>query len=278
MYTGIANVTCNTDEEFAKLYEHPESFGFYVNQYILVKDKDEKIVDKKRWDGNSLVSLKYKTINNMYMSKFKPLNVEQELAFDLMQNNDITGKLLTSPYGGGKTIISIAHALDKVIGNKPEFDRIVFLRNMQLVKDMGNHQLGSLPGSLSDKLKPFLMPVADILGSVTELENLMASERIVAEFEGFIRGRSYTNSFIFLTEAENQTREQIALIMSRVGKGSVLVVEGDMRQVDRDVYAKDAGMTAMSEKLRGHRLFGMVTLQKNERSEFSTLSDLLLEK
>jgi PhoH-like ATPase len=278
MYTGLREIICCKDEDYATLYEHPETLGLNINEYVLIKDKDGMVIDEKRWTGTELSSLKYKKIKNPYFDEVKPLSPEQKCLFDLLQNNSIIGKLVVSKFGCGKSFVSLVHCLDFVIGNKPQFDKIVFLRNMQLVKDMGNHPLGSLPGELEDKLMPFLMPIADILGSKMQLETLINSEKIVPEFEGFIRGRSYKRSILYCMEAENQTREQMALIMSRVGEGSILIIDGDLNQIDRDVYTRDNGIVAMAEKLKGNKMFGMVKLQKNERSEFSSLSDLLLEK
>jgi PhoH-like ATPase len=278
MYTGIANVKCNTDEEFAELYEHPEKYSFTTNQYVLIKDKNDNIVDKKRWDGESLVALKYRQIENRFVDKVKPRNVEQEFYFDLLQNPNITGKLVCSGFGTGKSFVAMSHLIDWVFGNKPRYDKIVFIRNMQTVKDIGNHVIGSLPGDINQKQIMFAMQFADILGSVTELESMIESDRLVLEPLAFCRGRSYTKSAIYISEAQNLSTNLMALIMSRVGEGSVLVVDGDIRQTDTAKYENDNGMLSMIDKLQGHPLFGMVTLNKNERSEFSTLSDLLLDK
>lgn len=277
-YTGIKEIVCKTDEDYIQVYEYSETLKLLTNEYLLVKNTDGQVVDKKRWDGTSLQALRYRSLESRYVDKIKPRSPEQECYFDLLQNQDIVGKLVQGGFGSGKSFLAMAHSIEWVFGNKPKYNKIVFIRNMQLVKELGNHSLGALPGLLHEKIKPFAMQFADFTGSESELDGMIASEKLSLDYLGFCRGRSYTNSCIYLNESENISKDQMALIMSRVGEGSCLIVDGDMNQVDRDLYAgNNSGMKRMIEKLQGNSLFGMVTLQKNERSEFSSLSDLLLE-
>ena len=117
MYTGILELTLN-DIDVAKLYENRYSCDFYINQYIVLRNEKGEIIDKGRWTKDGFTKLKYKPINNQLFGKFEPRNLQQEFAFDLMQNDSITGKLLIGGFGSGKTVISLVHSLDFILGKK----------------------------------------------------------------------------------------------------------------------------------------------------------------
>jgi len=95
------------------------------------------------------------------------------------------------------------------------------------VEVYGSQKLGALPGEQEDKLLPFLMPLADILGDVEALRLQMEKGIIEPEHLGYIRGRSFKNSIILIDEAENLTTDNIKLILGRVGEGSELWILGD---------------------------------------------------
>lgn len=265
-----------TDGDFAKVYEKPSELGLIENEYVIVKDKGGEIIDKKRYDGKTLVPLKYKTIDNVHFSKIKPLNPEQEFLFDMLNNEKIIGKCVLGRFGVGKSFCSLVWALDKVVSQKSQYKNLIFIRNN--INLSNTDSIGALPNGLVEKLLPFAMPIVDILGSKIELDRLISDEKLFIEHLGFLRGRNFSKSIVYLMEAGNITREQMALIVGRIGEESCLIVDGDVAQTDRAVFTKENGIVAMVEKFRGNSMFGVVTLTKNERSDFSTLSDLLLEK
>ena len=92
---------------------------------------------------------------------------------------------------------------------------------------------------------------------------------------GMIRGRDFKNSLIFCSECENLTKQQVQLIIGRVGEGSSLWFDGDTKQVDKTVFEKNSGLATMIDRLKGHHRFGYVQLQKTERSETAAMADLL---
>lgn len=274
MYSGVMTLTFN-DEELAKFYEGKYEQNFYTNQYVIIKNLDGEVIDKGRWNGECFVPLKYGKVQNDFFGKFVPRNCEQELAFDLLQNDSITGKLLVGGFGSGKTILALVHAYSFINGRSPKYDKIVYLRNNISVKDTVD--LGALPNGKNEKLLPWAMPLADILGEETQLSYLIDSGKLQLEHLGFIRGRSYRNSVVFLSEAQNTTQEMMAIVTSRIGEGSILIVEGDVNQCDKGVFEKKSGIYSLAEALKGDMEFGMVTLNKNERSRFASLSDKILE-
>jgi predicted ribonuclease YlaK len=92
---------------------------------------------------------------------------------------------------------------------------------------------------------------------------------------GQIRGRDFKNSIIMCSEVENMTKEHIQLLIGRVGEGSVLWLDGDVKQVDMEVFRKNSGMQIALERLKGHHRFGYIKLLKTERSETAAMADLL---
>jgi predicted ribonuclease YlaK len=119
--------------------------------------------------------------------------------------------------------------------------------------------------------------MADIIGSETELDRFIEDNKIKLEHIGFVRGRSFKNSAVVLSEAQNITQEQMAIIVSRIGENSILIVEGDLSQCDKEVFRKESGLVALIESLKGCPEFGVVTLTQNERSKFSALADKVMK-
>lgn len=273
MYTGIAELQLS-DENLAKLYEGSYKPDLFINQYIILKNEVGEIIDKGRWTEDGYSKLKYKTINNDYFGKFRPKNIEQEFAFDALQNEKITGILLQGGFGSGKSMCSLVHAIDLLINNRSKISKIVFLRNNIPTKN--TIDVGALPNDLTSKIKPFAMMLADILGDETQLDRLIGDGKVYLEHIGFIRGRSFKNSIVYVSEAQNLTQEQISIIISRIGENSRLFIEGDLSQWDRCVFQKESGIVAMGESLKGDSEFAMITLYKNERSRFASLSDKVL--
>ena len=272
MYKGYIEVN-PTENEHAKLYETPTDniFDALINQYVIIKNENDEIVDKFKWDGEKYVKLSYKQINNDYSGKVKPKNPPQELAFDMLQDKKTTVKVLTGRFGSGKTFLMVTTALQLVRDGK--FDKIVWIRNNQEVKD--TKALGALPGEAMSKLLPFAMPLADHAGGVNGLEYLVSQDKVNIEHLGWIRGRDFKHSIIMCSEAENLTKQHVQLLLGRVGEGSNLWLDGDFKQTDSVVFENNSGLYAAIDKLKGNKLFGYVNLEKTERSETAALADLL---
>ena len=100
-------------------------------------------------------------------------------------------------------------------------------------------------------------------------------QKLEIEHLGFMRGRDIKNSILFVSEAENLTKEHVQLLIGRVGEGSQIWFDGDFKQTDKEVFEKYSGLKVMIERLKGNKLFGYVHLKKSERSETAQLADLL---
>lgn len=121
----------------------------------------------------------------------------------------------------------------------------------------------------------YAMPMADHLGSKEALLRFMDEEKIELQNLGALRGRSWDDTLIYCSEAENLTVEHVQLLIGRVGKNSQLWINGDYRQVDGKAFEANNGLMMAIDRLKGQKLFGHVKLLKVERSETTALADLL---
>ena len=238
------------------------------NEYIICTDtfgQTLKIFD------SSLDVIDDSSFRNSYSDTIRPLNLEQRMAIDLLRNEDIPVKFLTGIFGSGKDFLMINYALKLIEEGK--FNNITWVRNNIPVKD--SEEVGYLKGSLIEKILPYAMPLADHLGGIAELMEKIDGGIIQLEHLGFIRGRNIENSIIYCTEVENMTVSQIQLILSRVGKGSMLMMNGDAKQVDREVFKLNNTITRIVDAYKTNKLFGYVNLKHTERSEVAKLADVL---
>lgn len=268
-YTGWTHFTLS-DDDLAALYEKQPVINLLPNEYAIIHDKDGHIVDKYCGTVDGIRRVPFTTLGDSFTGVYKPRNVEQELAFDMMRS-DIPVKLVTGKWGSGKTLCLCAAAVEQI--NKGKYDKIVWVRNNIEVKD--TTPLGALPGSEWDKLAPFVGPLADHTGGEEGLRKLIEEDKLNVVHLGYLRGRDLRNCIIMCSESENMTKEHLQLLLGRVGEGSALWLDADIKQRDKLVFEKSAGIETMVERLKGNPLFGYVHLVKSERSAASRLADLL---
>ena len=271
IYTGYKVVEFSNDE-LAEFYEDKSNrFDLIENEYLLVKDCNGEVVDKYVLQNGQLKRVNFVKFGNAFTGAIKPRNTEQEILFDMLSNQDITVKLVTGGFGCGKTFSLVAAALDAV--QKGRFDKIVWVRNNVDVKD--TVPLGALPGDSFDKLLPFVMPLADHAGGVEGIKMLMDKDQLEVVHLGYLRGRDIKRAIILCSEAENLTKQHLQLLIGRVGEGSNLWMDADLKQRDKLIFEKSAGLETLIERLKGNSLFGYVKLLKTERSQTARLADLL---
>ena len=265
-----------TDDELVKLYAeglNQNILNAKVNEYCEIFNHEGALSDILRWDGKSYQHLKYTNIENKTLGiKVSPRNLNQKMMFDLLQNPDIPIKLITGVYGSGKDYCALIHALNLI--EKGKKNKLVFVRNLIDLKD--TPQIGFLPNDIEQKIGWGLGPIKDILGGDEALEIFTSQDQIEAVNLGFCRGRSWENAIIYVTEGQNLTSSQIKLLISRLGEGSEIIINGDYHgQVDKEIFEKDNGIKAMQKKLVGQPMFGCVDLVKTERSKMAELATLL---
>ena len=168
-------------------------------------------------------------------------------------------------------MLMIAAAMNLI--DKGLFKKIIFIRPNVTVANVPD--IGYLPGNEQDKLSWTLGPILDKVGGEAQLKTLLTKGTIENIPLLYIRGRSFENSIIYVTEGQNMTTEIVKLIIGRVGEGSELWINGDTSQTDKKVFDEDNGVIKMINRLSGNKLFGYVYLPITERSEVANLANLL---
>lgn len=274
MYTGYRKLELS-DAEIATLYEKrqlPQN-DFQENEYIYLVPADEQTMagDYFQYRNGDIRRLKFPTIESTFAGRYKPRNVEQVFAFDMLKDEQTTIKLITGRFGTGKTLLLVVAALEAIEQNK--FNRIIWVRNNVQVKD--TDPLGALPGDAYDKLLPYLGPMIDHVGGPEGAKLLVEQGKLEVIPLAHLRGRSIRNSIIISSEAENLTKEHIQLLIGRVDEGSSLWMDADLKQRDKAIFERSQGIETMIERLQGDPLFGYVHLVKVERSATARLADKL---
>lgn len=257
------------DEKMNLLYSDPKMniLNCRINEYAQIYQEQE-LKDIVRWDGNEYKPIKYKDIRNHFLNEIiKPLNLEQKMAFDLLQNQDIPVKLLPGAVGTGKDYLMLTHALDLV--QRGTMNKIIFVRNLVPFKDAP--EIGYLAGNLQEKISWGMGPLASILGE-EGLNDMEEQGMIEAVNLGFIRGMSWDKTIIYVSEGQNITGGGYKLLVSRCGEGSQLWVNGDILQTDAKRFEENNGINRLIASLSGDPLFGMVKLIKTERSKTAELA------
>jgi PhoH-like ATPase len=211
----------------------------------------------------------------------KPRNREQHFAFDALLDDRVKLVTLMGKAGTGKTLLAMAAGLKKTVLDR-EFRRLVVARP---TISMGK-ELGFLPGSLEEKLAPWMQPIHDALEMLSDLNmghehrrsgDLMRSGSIVVEALSYIRGRSIAHQFMVIDEAQNLTPLEVKTIVTRVGHGTKIVFTGDPYQIDNPyVDSSSNGFNYVVSRFRGESVSAHVELQKGERSELAELAANLL--
>lgn len=288
-YTGIRDLYIGEDVEsqsmLAKIYQNNDGnyFDMVENEYLVVWDKTKptyhrtsgeisgyEALDTFRFDGEKLVKLKFKPTEDLFMGKTKPINVKQQLAFDMLQNKNIGVNLVLGGAGSGKDHIMAAHMMQAL--QKEEIDKIVFVRNIQKLKDAG--EVGFLKGDLFSKMLTWSLPLADQLGGIEALEMLVEKGKIEIQHFESIRGRSFNRCGVYCTEIQSMSDYHARVLLSRIGEKSFIYLNGDIKQSDSDYNKHNSAINTL-KKLKGHPLFGVVTLDKTERSDIASLSELI---
>ena len=220
-------------------------------------------------------------IDKNYAYGIKPKNAEQTFAVDALLNEDIKLVALQGVAGTGKTLLALAAALEQIA----KYEQIILSRP---IVPLSNRDIGFLPGDADDKISPYMMPLWDNLKFIKKqhketsrksvaIEQLQKDGKIEVTALTFIRGRSLSNVFFIVDEAQNLTPHEIKTIITRAGEGTKIVFTGDIHQIDTPYMdEKSNGLTYIIDKLKGQPLFAHVKLEKGERSELANLANELL--
>jgi len=286
VYEGFSEVLVD-DEFIERFYDHEEMVleesmvkeKLYPNQFLLLisSSNPKKSAICRFSDHKSPL----KPINVKEYSKswgVVPRNKEQTFAYDLLFDDDVPLVSLIGRAGSGKTLMAIAAGLEQTVGfAERKYKKIVVSRPVQ---PMGK-DIGFLPGTMEEKMLPWLMPIHDnlefILGNKNQIKSYFEKGQIEVEAITYIRGRSISNAFIIIDEAQNLTAHEVKTIITRVGENTKIILTGDIEQID-NIYTNETsnGLTYAIEKFKHAELAGHITFKKGERSKIATLASKVL--
>jgi phosphate starvation-inducible PhoH-like protein len=201
-----------------------------------------------------------------------PLNEEQKEAKAIILNNDIT--IVRGSAGSGKTLLACQVGLDGLFNT--EYRQLVIARPAVTAGE----NLGFLPGDKNQKLEEYLQPVMDNFRTLygdtqakrTKIDRHLEQEDIVIGSIGHLRGRTFSNSFVIVDEAQNLTEDQMLMVVTRLGKGSKMVITGDLKQLDLNGKSGLARLLIAADKINR---MAKVELLENHRS--GIVKDILKE-
>lgn len=270
-YKGYVEITMS-EEEMADFYSNQvNTWGVKINEYLVIKNICDDVLDKLKWTEKGFKPLKYQNIDSRYVGKIKPRNLQQELYMDMLQDKESKCKIVQGSYGTGKDFLALATFLNSI--EKNNYKKIIWIRNN--IEAFDTKPIGFLKGSLTEKLSVFADIVGDFVGDNIGFEMLLSSGKLELVHAGFIRGRDLRNSIIYCTEAQNMSDSLVKLILSRVSEGSIAFFNGDIKQIDDRRFKTDNGLELLINKLQGNPLFGYVYLEKCERGEVAQMVSLL---
>lgn len=274
----------NFDDNFiASLYDEPDGVpveNFELNplphQYYILKsnkasvlahyDPYKKVIDRVE---------KYKVYG------IEPRNAEQTFSIHALMRPDIQLISLTGKAGTGKTLLALAAALHQ----EARYKQILLARP---VMPLANRDIGFLPGDIGEKIGPYMQPLFDNLSVIKhkfrplskeleKIEEMERTERLVITPLAYIRGRSLSDVFFIIDEAQNLTPHEVKTIITRAGENTKIVFTGDIHQIDSPYLdMKSNGLSYLTDKMTGQDLFAHVNLVKGERSYLSELASNLL--
>ncbi len=211
----------------------------------------------------------------------KPRNAEQTFALNALLDNNIKLLTITGKAGTGKTLLALAAALQQ----RREFQQILLARP---IVALANRDLGFLPGSATEKITPYMQPLFDNLTVIkhavgfnskdsTKIEDMLKAEKLLITPLAYIRGRSLSNVFFIVDEAQNLTPHEIKTIITRAGEGTKMIFTGDIQQIDSPYLdIKSNGLSYLTDKLKGQSIFAHIKLVSGERSKLAELASNLL--
>ena len=273
------------NDGFLELTEEDEQiFGAEKNCFVIGKAienqsflgiKKENRIEKLRYEMDGFINV-------------EPRNSEQRFAIEALLDPNIPLVTLTGLAGSGKTFLALMAGLYKLkSGNSrqikiPEefqtgYERLVITRTLQPV----GRDLGYLPGTMEDKMQPWLMPILDnvrhAFKDLTYFKMMIDHGEIEVAPIPYIRGRTFNNSLVLVDEAQNATIHELKTIITRLGTGSKIVLLGDIDQIDTPyIDRQSSGLSIVIDKFRNSKLAAHVNLSKGQRSDLASAAGLIL--
>lgn len=247
-----------------------------ANTYYILKSEKNSVLSYFNPETKNIDK-----VDKMSVYGIKPRNAEQTFAMHAMMNPNIKLVSINGVAGTGKTLLALASALEQ----KRAFKQIYLARP---IVPLSNKDIGFLPGDIKSKLNPYMEPLWDNLKhiqnqyketdkefkNITEMVN---KEKLMITPLAYIRGRSLSNIFFIVDEAQNLTPHEIKTVISRAGENTKIIFTGDIHQIDTPYLdSQSNGLSYLIDRIQDNPMFAHVTLEKGERSELANLANELL--
>jgi PhoH-like ATPase len=284
LYTGRTEVQKVTNECITSIYNQGECKADNVlkktkshpNHYYILKNGSQSVLSRYNKEDNTM-----KRVIKSAAFGIIPKNAEQAFALDAIMNPDIKLVSIQGVAGTGKTLLSLAGALEQ----RRNYHQIYLARP---IVPLSNKDIGYLPGDVNSKLNPYMEPLWDNLKYIRsqfsekdkehkQLNEMVEAQKLVVCPLAYIRGRSLSNVFFIVDEAQNLTPHEVKTIITRAGENTKIVFTGDIHQIDTPYLdAQSNGLSYLIEKVKGQEIYAHVTLEKGERSALANLANELL--
>ncbi|MDI1323933.1 MAG: PhoH family protein [Algoriphagus sp.] len=246
------------------------------NGYYVLKNNKNSVLTFYNSEENIL-----ERVDKQLAYNIKPKNAEQTFALHAITNPKIKLVSIQGVAGTGKTLLALAGALEQ----RREYKQIFLARP---IVPLSNKDIGYLPGDIKSKLNPYMEPLWDNLKFIQnqyketdkefqKITELVNQEKLVIQPLAYIRGRSLSNIFFIVDEAQNLTPHEIKTIISRAGENTKIIFTGDVFQIDTPYLdSQSNGLSYLIDRAKDHPLYAHVKLEKGERSELANLANELL--
>lgn len=248
----------------------------YANSYSVLRNNKNSILAYY-----NPITEQIERVEKAIIQKIKPRNAEQVFAMHALLNPEIKLVTLQGVAGTGKTLLAIASALEQ----SKNYAQIYLARP---IVPLSNKDIGFLPGDAVSKVNPYMEPVWDNIKfiqnqyketerSYKKITQMIEGEKLVVSPLAFIRGRSLSNIYFIVDEAQNLTPHEVKTIISRAGENTKIIFTGDIYQIDTPYLdSQSNGLSYLIDKMKNQPLYAHITLEKGERSELANLANDLL--
>ncbi len=283
LYTGKSVINGVSVTVIDQIYSHgtcaPEDFlkvDPICNHYYILKNGKHSVLATYN-ASTKLMERVEKTI----AYGIRPRNAEQIFALHALMNPEIKLVTLQGVAGTGKTLLALSGALEQ----KREYRQVYLARP---IVPLSNKDIGYLPGDIKSKLNPYMEPLWDNLKMIQnqweesdkeykKITEMVESEKLMITPLAYIRGRSLSNIYFIVDEAQNLTPHEVKTIITRAGENTKIVFTGDIFQIDTPYLdTQSNGLSYLIDKIRDNPLYAHITLEKGERSELANLANELL--
>lgn len=274
-YRGYKEIILNT-EDMAKFYESDKrnnTYDLLINEYIIIKNKEDEAIDAWKWTGEELVNVSNKGYKSQWFGNITYKDIYQKCALDMMFSTQLC--LFKGKAGSGKSLLALSYLF--YLLEKRKIDKIIIFCNTTKVR--GAEQLGFYKGDKNDKLLQGQIGsfLSSKLGDKLGVEMLMQKGLLELLPMSDIRGydTSGIKAGIYITEAQNTSRDLMKLALQRIGEDCITFIDGDYTsQVDNCLYeGENNGMLATSQCFRGEKIYAEIQFENIYRSKIANIAD-----